>query len=299
MQCRRSWQVSVFFLGGRQCIQYKPLTPVLLCEMTTVRVRLHQLVNVHFVSESNIRMKLLTFVLFMSRLYAAALTVWAPLKMDVYTISLKCVPVSLKSTLAGFPETLALLHHVAHVPELFVNPLASGTSCHSERRNKTVLLESATVWKTGGQLWGQRSNYTSERLIWVQLQRLSARQTDGGVQRERRAKAGRIGRGVDSWPRREKGWRSFSLDAAANTAATSPSTALDQQVAAAAARVLPLLQVFCVLPRHEWGLYAGILWEILLGHLWSSHIFLVRLVFLTVAISAIPGNISGSSLQLL
>lgn len=131
--------------------------------------------------------------------------------MDVYTISTKCVSVSLKSTLAGFTETLDLLHHVAHVPELFVNPLASGTSCHCERRNKTVLLESVTVWKTGGQLWGQRSNYTSERLIWVQLQRLSARQTDGGVQRERRAKAGRIERGVDSWPCREKGWRSFSL----------------------------------------------------------------------------------------
>lgn len=111
----------------------------------TVRSRLHQLVNVHFVRESNHRMKLLAFVLFMSSLCAPVLSVWAPLKMDVYTISSQCVSVSLTSTLAGFTETLGLLHHVAHVPELFVNPLASGTSCHSERRNKTVLLESVTV----------------------------------------------------------------------------------------------------------------------------------------------------------
>lgn len=73
-------------------------------------------------SESNHRMKLLAFVLFRSGPCAPVLTIWAPLKMDVYTISTKCVSVSLKSTLAGFTETLDLLHRVAHVPELFVKP---------------------------------------------------------------------------------------------------------------------------------------------------------------------------------
>lgn len=80
-----------FFLGGRQCSKYEPPTSVLLCEMTTVRGGLHQLVNVHFVSKSNHRMKCLAFVLFMSGRSAPVLTVLAPLKMDVYTISSKIV----------------------------------------------------------------------------------------------------------------------------------------------------------------------------------------------------------------
>lgn len=53
--------------------------------------------------------------------------------------------------------------------------------------NRTVEWESVTVWKTGGRLWGRRSNYTSVRLIQVQLWRLFGwLQTGGGAQRKGR-----------------------------------------------------------------------------------------------------------------
>lgn len=58
----------------------------------------------------------------------------------------------------------------------------------------------------------------------------------------------------------------FQFGLNSNSAATSASTALHEQVAAVL--VLPLLQVFCVLPQHEGPAqpYAGIFWEILMEH---------------------------------
>lgn len=91
--------------------------------------------------------------------------------------------------------------------------------------NRTVEWESVTVWKTGGRLWGRRSNYTSERLIQVQLWRLFGwQQTDGGAQRKGRQEKGRQEKGGQLATERKE-MEEFQFRFQSNTITTSGSSA--------------------------------------------------------------------------